>query len=914
MLTSHPTPTSLRRPEPISGAGKHRLLTGKSASFRPRLVRGGVRALISSGDSKTGVEIAADQKFIENNGSVVSSSSSLNVRAVITIRKKMKEKLIEKFEDQWESFINGIGKGILIQLISQDIIDPVTKSGKIAESFVRGWLPKLSGNPNIVQYGADLAVPQDFGQPGAILVTNFHDKEFFLMEIVVHGFSNGPIFFWADTWIHSVKDNPQSRIVFKNQASLPSQTPPGIENLRHDDLSRLRGDGKESRKLHERIYDYDLYNDLGNPDKNEGLVRPVLGTDERPYPRRIRTGRPPTRTDPNTETRIEKPHPVYVPRDETFEEVKQNTFSAGRLKAVLHNLVPLIAATLSKSDIPFTNFADIDNLYKDGFLLIDEDRKDGRKNQILTSAMKQMFTVGDRLLKYDLPAIIKRDRFAWLRDNEFARQMLAGVNPVNIELLKELPIVSELDPAIYGPPESAITRELLAKELNGINVEEAIKDKKLFILDYHDLLLPFIEKMNALPDRKAYASRTVFYYGENGILRPIVIELSLPPTDSSPRNKFVFTHGHDATTHWTWKLAKAHVCSNDAGVHQLVNHWLKTHACMEPYIIATHRQLSSMHPVYKLLHPHMRYTMEINALARQSLINGGGIIEACFSPGKYAMEVSSAAYKSLWRFDMESLPADLIRRGVGVEDPSVPGGVKLVIEDYPYAADALLVWSAIKELVESYVDHYYSEPNSISSDPELQAWWDEIKNVGHHDKRNEPWWPNLETQDDLSKILTTMIWTGSGQHAAINFGQYPFGGYPPNRPTLMRKLIPRVGDPEYEKFLQNPELTFLTSLPTKLQATKVMAVQDTLSTHSADEEYINQLHHIHRLAFNDSEVQKLFEDFSVKLEEIERIIHQRNKNVELKNRNGAGVPPYELLLPSSSPGVTGRGIPNSISI
>lgn len=89
---------------------------------------------------------------------------------------------------------------------------------------------------------------------------------------------------------------------------------------------------------------------------------------------------------------------------------------------------------------------------------------------------------------------------------------------------------------------------------------------------------------------------------------------------------------------------------------------LRTHASMEPYIIATNRQLSTMHPVYKLLHPHMRYTLEINARARKSLINGGGIIESCFTPGKYSMELSSAAYKSMWRFDMEGLPADLVRR------------------------------------------------------------------------------------------------------------------------------------------------------------------------------------------------------------------------------------------------------------
>ncbi|URE48431.1 hypothetical protein MUK42_07522 [Musa troglodytarum] len=100
-------------------------------------------------------------------------------------------------------------------------------------------------------------------------------------------------------------------------------------------------------------------------------------------------------------------------------------------------------------------------------------------------------------------------------------------------------------------------------------------------------------------------------------------------------------------------LGKAHVCSNDAGVHQLVNHWLRTHASMEPFILAAHRQLSAMHPVFKLLHPHMRYTLEINALARQSLINADGVIESCFTPGAVCMEMSAAYYKHHWRFDLE---------------------------------------------------------------------------------------------------------------------------------------------------------------------------------------------------------------------------------------------------------------------
>lgn len=195
-------------------------------------------------------------------------------------------------------------------------------------------------------------------------------------------------------------------------------------------------------------------------------------------------------------------------------------------------------------------------------------------------------------------------------------------------------------------------------------MDEAIAAKRLFVIDYHDVFMPYVKRINELEGRKIYACRALFFLHDDHVLKPVAIELSLPPSagQGPSASQRVFTPKKDATSFWLWQLAKLHFCTADSGYHQLVSHWLRTHACTEPYVIATYRQLSALHPISKLLHPHLRYTMEINAAARQSLIAANGVIEGTFTPGKYAMEMSGVVYDLLWRFDQEALPEDLIRR------------------------------------------------------------------------------------------------------------------------------------------------------------------------------------------------------------------------------------------------------------
>ncbi|CAL9003390.1 unnamed protein product [Prunus brigantina] len=813
-----------------------------------------------------------------------------------------------------------VGQRVSLQLISADHGDSENGfKGKLGEpAYLEDWITTIT--PLTVgdsAYKVTFDWEEEIGVPGAILIKNNHHSEFFLKTITLEGVPHeGRVHFVCNSWVYPAEKYTKDRVFFVNKTFLPSETPLPLQKYREEELVHLRGDGKGELQEWDRVYDYAYYNDLGNPDKGSKYARPALGgSSEYPYPRRGRTGRPPTKTDPNTESRIPllMSLNIYVPRDERFGHLKLSDFLAYALKSIVQFIRPELEALFDKTPNEFDSFEDVLKLYIGGIPLPEGLLKDIGDN-IPAEMLKEIFrTDGAQLLRFPMPQVIEaEDKSAWRTDEEFAREMLAGVNPVNISLLQEFPPASKLDPKVYGDQTSRITEQDIGNNLDGLTVHEALKQNKLFILDHHDALMPYLRRINSTSN-KIYASRTVLFLKSDGTLKPLVIELSLPHPDGDQFGRIskVYTPAEEGVEGSIWQLAKAYVAVNDSGYHQLISHWLNTHAVCEPVVIATNRQLSVVHPIYKLLHPHFRDTMNINAFARQIVINAGGILETTVFPARYAMEMSSVVYKD-WVFTEQALPADLIKRGVAVKDANSPHGLRLLIEDYPYAVDGIEIWFAIKTWVEDYCSFYYKTDDIIQKDTELQSWWKELVEEGHGDKKDEPWWPKMQTREDLVETCTIIIWTASALHAAVNFGQYPYAGYLPNRPTLSRKFMPEKGTPEYKELESSPDTVFLKTITAQLQTVLGIALIEILSRHSTDEVYLGKRDTPEWTA--DTEPLKAFDKFGRKLAEIEDRITSMNNDEKLKNRVGPVKMPYTLLFPTSGGGLTGRGIPNSVSI
>nr|CAP59449.1 lipoxygenase [Momordica charantia] len=860
-------------------------------------------------------------------GSVINAGGNIVGRVTNIGGKKIKGTVVLMrsnvldFTEFHSSLLDGVtellGGGISLQLISATHASNDSR-GKVGKgAFLERWLtsvPPLFAGESVFQVNFDWE--ENFGFPGAFFIKNGHTSEFFLKSVTledVPGF--GRVHFDCNSWVYPSRRYKKDRIFFANHTCLPIDTPDSLRKYREEELLNLRGDGTGERKEWDRIYDYDVYNDLCDPNGGPNLVRPILGgSDQYPYPRRGRTGRPPARKDHKYESRLSDVMSlnIYVPRDENFGHLKMADFLGNTLKVLSTSIQPGLESIFDSTPGEFDKFKEVDDLFERGFpipLNIFKNLTEDLAPPLFKAFLR---SDGERFLKYPTPQVIKDNKLGWRTDEEFAREMIAGVNPLIIRRLEVFPPLSKLDPHVYGNQNSTMTEEQIKHGLDGLTVDEAIKENKLYILDHHDALMPYLRRINST-STKTYATRTLLFLKDDSTLKPLAIELSLPHPQGDEHGAIskLYFPAEGRVESAIWQLAKAYVAVNDSGYHQLNSHWLHTHAVLEPFVITTHRRLSVLHPIHKLLAPHYKDTMFINASARQVLINAGGLIESTQFPAKYAMELSSYIYKE-WKFPDEALPTNLIKRGVAIEDSGSPHGVRLLINDYPFAVDGLEIWSAIKTWVTDYCSLYYKDDDAIRNDVELQSWWKELREKGHTDKKDEPWWPKMQTFSELIESCTIIIWISSALHAAVNFGQYPYGGYVPNRPTTSRRFMPEVGTAEYKEVESNPEKAFLRTISSQIVALLGLSIIEILSKHASDEVYLGQRASIEWTS--DKSAIEAFEKFGKELFEVEDRIMRRNQDVNLKNRAGPVNMPYTLLVPSSTEGLTGRGIPNSISI
>lgn len=457
--------------------------------------------------------------------------------------------------------------------------------------------------------------------------------------------------------------------------------------------------------------------------------------------------------------------------------------------------------------------------------------------------------------------------------------------------------------------------------LDGKSLKDRISQQRVFTVDYREELLLkagddyVLDLINEKPfmdaQRYVYAPSCVLYLTEEGNLMPVAVVLATPAKQG--KDSLVYTRADPPTE---WAIAKAHFLAVDSAVHQLYSHFTRCHANSEVYAIAARRNLSSLHPIFRLLMPHFKDTLRINANARLNLISAEGSIESSFVGGQFSMSLAAAFYGKHFRFKTEGLPKDLEKRGMAkISKKDNKQVVEHVLKDYPYAKDGMLLWNAIENWVTKYVDHYYSDDRAVKYDRELRQWWDDITDKGHPDIVAHGYadfrdmWPLLSSKEELVEILTTIIWIASGHHAAINFGQFNYSGYMPTAPTMCSSEMPERGT--YSGYLRE-DSAVMENLAPIAQAVIVAGVVKFLSYHHDDEEYLGEeIQHW----FQDETIKKARDEFEAELKSAAATIEKRNNRMDLPSREGRLSTPYCLLSPFKLEGTeAASGVPNSVSI
>ncbi|KKD37542.1 MAG: lipoxygenase family protein [Limnoraphis robusta] len=474
------------------------------------------------------------------------------------------------------------------------------------------------------------------------------------------------------------------------------------------------------------------------------------------------------------------------------------------------------------------------------------------------------------------------EREGGLSDREFARQRLAGPNPMILRRLQQ-PEKTLLQSWASSPSYQLVNGE----SLDLINAATA---NRLFIADY-----PLLDQLTAadLQVDRFVPSPKALFYNTGRKLEPILIQLE-------PGGIFTPATSADADE---WMRAKLYFQVADITHHELIDHLCYTHLAMEAFTIATSRQLPSHHPFYRLIKPHFQFLLAINTRSNAVLLDDAALVDNLMAPTReVSLDLINQAYRQR-PFSDYALPNDIKNRGVSSE----------FLAEFPYRDDALLLWNAIAKYVTAYLQRYYRDDQAVSQDPYLQAWAAELgaplntRSLAEFPQK-PAWLPSqvsgmvgleieslpdfprvpgfsaqITTLQQLIDIATQIIFTSGPQHAAVNFNQFDYAGYVPNFPlaaharpdviTSTEEMLPSV-----EKDLQQMKITFALSGI-----------------------FFGELGRSDLMGFVEDGDRKILANFQAELLEIEKQIKTRNQ----QRLSDDGVD-YRYLLPSQ--------IPNSINI
>ncbi|GAX38449.1 lipoxygenase family protein [Nodularia sp. NIES-3585] len=453
-------------------------------------------------------------------------------------------------------------------------------------------------------------------------------------------------------------------------------------------------------------------------------------------------------------------------------------------------------------------------------------------------------------------------------DKYFAYMQVAGANPVVLRQISQLDLRLPITEEKYSD----------ISKLYGVadTLNNALAEGRIYLADY-TLLGTLVNGIYLQEQKYISAPLALFAVPPSSYtvrsLFPVAISYQQP---SISNNWVLFTPLVTDTDADTWMTAKNIVEMADSNYHELVSHLGRTHLVVEAFVVATN-QLPENHKLKKLLKPHLEGTLLINYGAHSMLIAPGGGVEELLASSLSSDQTLGANGTQSYLFNFNDIAFPDTLKSRGVDDTSK-------LPTYPYRDDGLLIWEAIESWVKEYLRLYYISDSSVLNDQDLQAWASTLISLegGRLQNFGDDGQGRIKTLDYLVKAVSTIIFTASAQHAAVNFPQKELMMYTPAFP--LARYLPAPIDP------QQPE-NFINGLPPLMQALNQINLLYLLgSIH-----YTN-LGNYSASAFTDPNVTTALNKFQANLKDIEEQIHQRNSN-STHDR----IIPYEFLLPTKIP-------------